>query len=98
MKSIGTILLLLILLVSVSQNRTTAGEHRTSEALWGTPVPYEILQRPSHHSQKSMPVDQAILQGNPVRPYSYGWFGTNPSPHWQRQFGYSRSYTQWTLK
>ena len=30
------------------------------------------------------------------RPYAYGWFGARPRSHWNRHFGYSGNFTQWT--
>ncbi len=34
----------------------------------------------------------------PVKRYAYGWFGAGPRVHWDRHFGYYRSYTQWSSR
>jgi hypothetical protein len=81
-----------------------------TDAMWGyavvasnAKVPYQILERPSHHkdkNQSSDPVgsDKILIEKKPVQPYAYGWFGTQPSPKWSRSFGTRGNYTQWSLK
>jgi hypothetical protein len=54
-----------------------------------------VLARPqatSHHVPYS-PAVKVIAQ-----PYPYGYFGAQPTTHWQRQFGVYRTYTQWSQK
>ncbi len=73
---------------------------------WGTgtqvhtptspPVPHRVL------SGQSTPNAVAVEPLPPKSPYSYGWFGSDPNAwknsHWGRHFGYSHSYTQWTVR
>lgn len=48
-----------------------------------------------HHRQDA----PAWLYPAPMKhAYSYGWFGSNPSHHWGRHFGNTRSYTQWSRR
>ena len=30
--------------------------------------------------------------------YAYGWFGSNPTPHWGRHFRYTNDHIQWTRR
>jgi len=76
-----------------------------ADAMWGfatppvsPPTPYQVLARPSHHDLKSSTKNKNKIETRPAQPYAYGWFGTQPSQHWERSFGTRNSYTQWTLK
>lgn len=55
-------------------------------------APYQTL--PKANTAAARPIDQLPAKV----PYAYGWFGSNPSPQWSRQFGSSRAFTQWTRK
>ena len=74
------------------------------DGMWGfkAPVHYEILPRPANHSNKGQPNTYAAplrkIESTPTQQYAYGWFGAKPSPHWYRQFGHQKAYTQWTLR
>ena len=74
------------------------------DGMWGfkAPVHYEILPRPATHSHKSQPnafvAPVRKIESTPNQQYAYGWFGAKPSPHWYRQFGHQKAYTQWTLR
>jgi hypothetical protein len=67
---------------------------------------YRILPRPlpehigKHlpYSTTNQPSTGSNYESRPTEPYSYGWFGSESSPQWSRHFGYSRRYTQWSLK
>lgn len=67
---------------------------------------YQILPRPlpkhtgKHlpYSTTNLPQGPAIIEAEPIQTFAYGWFGPRPTPHWVRQFGYGKRYTQWTLK
>lgn len=67
---------------------------------------YRIVPRPlpehvgKHlpYSTTNQPAPSANLESRSTGPYAYGWFGAKPSPDWSRHFGYSRRYTQWSLK
>ncbi len=55
---------------------------------------YQILPKSNHHHRPLEPV-----QPLPARPnYAYGWFGSNPTAHWGRHFGYSKNFVQWTRR
>ena len=76
----------------------------TVDAMWGykAPASYQILRRPTSHdaiaSLHAHGRSKSTVETKPVHPYAYGWFGTQYSPQWSRQFGYQKAYTQWTLK
>jgi len=87
-----------------------AGDHAIATAdvavdsMWGyrAPIAYQILPRPMTHFSKGQP-HSAVAPANPIeskpmQPYAYGWFGTQYSPQWHRQFGQQSAYTQWTLR
>jgi hypothetical protein len=88
--------------LALSALHTAASEpiHNHVDAMWGQPVHYRIIQRPLTHQESKHDVTppKYSTSSTATRPYSYGWFGTSPSPHWQRQFGYSRNHIQWSLK
>lgn len=83
-------------------------------AIWALPAqsPHRVVRQPpllSHdelkrqaHRDKFGPPVATIPKAavSPVwrQPYAYGYFGAQPARHWQRHFGWNRSYTQWTLK
>ena len=83
-------------------------------ALWGLPpqsphrvirspqiLSHEELKQQAHRGKLTPPVatiDRAAVEKVWRQPYAYGYFGTQPQRHWQRHFGWNRSYTQWTLK
>ena len=75
-----------------------------NDAMWGhqIPVNYKILPRPEtklHQEPTHLYVaPPAMIESKPVEPYAYGWFGAKSSPHWYRQFGHQKAYTQWTLR
>ena len=77
---------------------------RMLDGVWGSQAPaaYKILPRPATHHNRNQPHTNTpttnTIHSQPVHPYAYGWFGTKPSPQWSRQFGYQKSYTQWTLR
>jgi len=96
------IVLMLSSCLSAQENRTDPSN--ANDGIWGyrTPTSYTILTRPpkrfekdSKHTTLSHP---STLQSKAVQPYAYGWFGTQPTPHWYRQFGTQQAYTQWTLR
>jgi hypothetical protein len=61
---------------------------------------YKLIAGPKVVDQRT--AESVITQPNTEvkvgMPYAYGWFGAPSKPHWNRQFGYGRRYTQWTLK
>jgi hypothetical protein len=59
------------------------------------PAPiYRTLGKVSGPDVKPQPV---VLQPLPPQEaYAYGWFGSNPTPIWNRHFGYFKSFTQWS--
>ena len=50
-------------------------------------LPVRVLSAPAQTPLETLPSKQ---------PYPYGWFGRNPTPQWQRSFGSSKIYTQWS--
>ena len=68
-----------------------------ASSTWAGPPSYLLLQ------PKNVPVASGgpgCANGKavrlPVQGYAYGHFGANPPSQGQRQFGISRTYTQWS--
>jgi len=61
----------------------------------GEMPPHIVLERPVATGYFS-PYSRAVKVQ--AQPYPYGYFGACGHPHWQRQFGINRTYTQWSVK
>lgn len=60
---------------------------------------YRVLSQTLHHTPApALPVQPL----SPKIGYAYGWYGSNPNSwknaQWGRHFGFSQSYTQWSVR
>ncbi len=90
---------LLTVAATLGSSVTYADEPVGMEFPWGCDVPNLTRKAEYRTIQPQNSAAARPIARMPEKvPYAYGWFGPNPDWHWNRQFGHSKSFTQWSQR